>query len=334
MGRRMEDVAERAKVSVATVSHVVNKTRYVAPETRDRVLKAIQDLNYYKDAHARRLAIGQSDFFGLIVSDIENPFFPELIKSFESAALDRGFDLMLSNTNYDPRRTQQAVRKMIENKVRGVAVMTSEFNPALTAELTANRVAVVILDQGDMQPYTSCIRVNYSEGIHEAIQHLVDLGHREIAFIAGPQSLRSAVTRRKAAADALRKHEVEAAPIIEANHRAEGGISAVETLLKSGRFPTAILCSNDLMAIGAMSAIQEAGLRVPEDVSVVGFDDIYFARLARPPLTTVNLPRERVGALAFQALQRIVRSKNSMGAEYSVDTQLVVRKSTGPAPAK
>ncbi|HEV2418083.1 MAG TPA: LacI family DNA-binding transcriptional regulator, partial [Terriglobia bacterium] len=147
MGHRMEDVAERANVSIATVSHVVNKTRYVAPDTKKRVLKAIQDLNYYKDAHARRLAIGQSDFFGLIVSDIGNPFFPELIKSFETAALDRGFDLMLSNTNYDPRRTQQAVRKMIENKVRGVAVMTSEFSSALTTELTANRVAVVFLDQ-------------------------------------------------------------------------------------------------------------------------------------------------------------------------------------------
>lgn len=330
----MEDVAERASVSVATVSHVVNKTRYVAPETRNRVLKAIQELNYYKDAHARRLAIGQSDFFGLIVSDIENPFFPEIIKSFETAALDRGFDLMLSNTNYDPRRTQQAVRKMIENKVRGVAVMTSEFNSELTAELTANRVAVVFLDQEGLRPYTSCIHVNYAEGIYEAIQHLVDLGHREIAFIAGPQSLRSAVTRRKAAADAMRKHGIESAQVIEANHRAEGGISAVETLLKSGRFPTAILCSNDLMAIGAMSAIQESGLRVPEDVSVVGFDDIYFARLARPPLTTVNLPRERVGALAFQSLQRIIRSKNGGGAEYRVETQLVVRKSTGPAPAK
>ncbi|MGH9354435.1 MAG: LacI family DNA-binding transcriptional regulator [Terriglobia bacterium] len=334
MGHRMEDVAHRANVSVATVSHVVNKTRYVAPGTRDRVLKAIQDLNYHRDAHARRLAIGQSDFFGLIVSDIVNPFFPELIKSFETAALDRGFDLMLSNTNYDPRRTQQAVRKMIENKVRGVAVMTSEFSVALTVELTANRVAVVFLDEGTVQPYTSCIRVNYSEGIYEAIHHLVELGHREIAFIAGPQSLRSAVTRRKAAADALRKHGVESAQTIEANHRAEGGISAVETLLKSSRFPTAVLCSNDLMAIGAMSAIQEAGLRVPEDVSVVGFDDIYFARITRPPLTTVNLPRDRVGSLALKALQRIIRSKNGTGAEYIVDTHLVIRKSTGPAAVR
>jgi DNA-binding LacI/PurR family transcriptional regulator len=327
----MEDVARRANVSTATVSHVVNKTRYVSPETRLRVMTAIQELRYYKDAHARRLAIGQSDFFGLIVSDIVNPFFPELIKSFETAALDCGFDLMLSNTNYDPRRTQHAVRKMIENKVRGVAIMTSEFSPELTDELTANRVAVVFLDQGEIKPYTSCIQVKYSEGIYEAIHHLFELGHREIAFIAGPQTLRSAVTRRKAAEDALRQHGIEPTQTLEANHRAEGGISAVETLLKSGRFPTAILCSNDLMAIGAMSAIHEAGLRVPEDVSVVGFDDIYFARIARPSLTTVNLPRDRVGALALKALQRIIRSKKNTGSEYVVETHLVVRKSTGPA---
>ena len=130
MTSRMKDVAERAGVSVTTVSHVVNKTRQVAPETRRRVLEVIRDTNFYKNVHARRLARGGSDFFGLIVSDIGNPFFPEIIKSFETAALDRGFDLLLCNTNYDPHRTQAAVRKMIENKVRGVAVMTSELGTA------------------------------------------------------------------------------------------------------------------------------------------------------------------------------------------------------------
>jgi DNA-binding LacI/PurR family transcriptional regulator len=332
MSHRMEDVAERAGVSVTTVSHVMNKTRFVARDTRQRVLKAIRELNYYKDAHARKLAKGQSDFFGLIVSDIENPFFPEIIKSFETAALNRSFDLMLSNTDYDPRRAQHAVQKMIENKVRGVAVMTSEFSPELAQQLTANRVCVVFLDVGQPQPYISNIKVDYARGIFQAIDHLYGLGHQTIAFIAGPQSLRSAAVRRRAFTDALHQHGLMTEVTIEGNHRVDGGVKAIETLLQRPNFPSAILCSNDLTAIGAITALQDAGLRVPEDVSIVGFDDIYLARIVRPGLTTVNLPRERVGALAFEALQKMLRSKARPGAEYVVETQLQIRKSTAPAP--
>jgi DNA-binding LacI/PurR family transcriptional regulator len=331
MSHRMEDVAEKAGVSVTTVSHVMNKTRFVARDTRRRVLKAIQDLNYYKDAHARKLAKGQSDFFGLIVSDIENPFFPEIIKSFETAALNRRFDLMLSNTNYDSRRTQHAVQKMIENKVRGVAIMTSEFSPELAQELTANRVCVVFLDVGQKQPYISNIKIDYAKGIFQAIDHLYGLGHQTIAFIAGPQSLRSAAVRRKAFVDALHQHGLMTEETVEGNHRVDGGVRAVQSLLEREAFPTAILCSNDLTAIGAITALQDAGLQVPEDVSVVGFDDIYLARIMRPALTTVNLPREQVGALAFEALQKMLRSKARPGAEYVVETQLQIRKSTAPA---
>src|SRR5215831_11858523 len=133
MPSKMKDVAERSGVSVTTVSHVVNKTRHVAQETRQRVLQAMGELNYYKNAHARRLVRGKSDFFGLIISDIENPFFPELIKSFETAAWEQGIDILLCTTHYQPDRNQAALRKMIENKVAGVAVMTSRLDPILAA---------------------------------------------------------------------------------------------------------------------------------------------------------------------------------------------------------
>ncbi len=331
MAHRMREVAERAGVSVTTVSHVMNRTRFVAPQTRRRVLDAIRDLSYYKDAHARRLAVGRSDFFGLIVSDIQNPFFPEIISSFETAALEKRFDVLLCNTNYDTKRTEAAVRKMIENKVRGVAVMTSEFSSTLSEELTSNQVAVVFLDLGRVQPYMSNIRVNYSDGIFEAIKHLHDLGHEDIAFIAGPQLLRSAVIRREAFIDALEQWGLPSDRTLESNHKVDGGIAAVQVLLQSDRLPTAILCSNDLTAIGAMSALQEAGLCVPDDVSVVGFDDIYFSRIAVPPLTTVGLSRERLGKLALEALHKMLRNKKRRGAEYVVGTQLAVRKSTARA---
>ncbi|MGH9433692.1 MAG: LacI family DNA-binding transcriptional regulator [Terriglobia bacterium] len=331
MAAGMKEVAHRAKVSVTTVSHVLNKTRHVAPETETRIRRAIEELGYYKNAHARRLARGHSDFFGLIVSDICNPFFPEIIKSFETVALEKGKDLFLCNTNYEPHRTRAAVRRMIENQAPGVAVMTSEMDPDLAKELAANEVAVVFLDVGEVKPWMSNIRVNYSRGISQAILHLRELGHQDFAFISGPKTLRSANLRRNAFIETLESSGLSSQRTLEGNHRADGGAEAARLLLSQPRLPTAILCSNDLTAIGVLQALGEAGVDVPGEVSVVGFDDIDLAHFAQPPLTTAMLSREELGRMAFKALQRILTSKNHMGAEYVVDTQLVIRKSTAQA---
>ena len=340
MPYRMKDVATRAGVSVTTVSHVLNNSRFVAPETRRRIMEVIRDLGFYKNAHARRLVCGRSDFYGLIVSDLRNPFFPEIITSFESAALETGFDLFLCNTNYDPARAEAAVRKMIENKVRGVAILTSEIPGDVTAALVAHQVPTVFLDIGFVQPYTSNIRVDYAGGIHKAIDFLVGLSHNTFAFIAGPQNLRSAVVRRQSFLAALDRNNILHYRLVEGNHTVEGGMAAARALLKEPNFPTAILCSNDLTAIGANAVLQKAGLRVPADVSIVGFDDINLASLVFPPLTTVNLPRDRLGKLAFHALQQILKAEAGEGNEHVIETSLVVRESTArastipvPAPA-
>ena len=331
MAAGMKEVASRAKVSVTTVSHVLNKTRHVDGETQRRVLAAIEELGYYKNAHARRLARGRSDFFGLIVSDICNPFFPEIIKSFETVALEKGKDLFLCNTNYEPHRIRAAVRRMIENKAPGVAVMTSEMDPDLAAELAANEVAVVFLDVGEVKPWMSNIRVNYSRGISQAMLHLRELGHQDFAFISGPKTLRSANLRRNAFIESLETWGLSSERTLEGNHRADGGAEAARILLSQRRLPTAILCSNDLTAMGVLQALGEAGVDVPGEVSVVGFDDIDLAHFAHPPLTTSILSREELGRVAFKALQRILTSKNHKGAEYVIDTQLVIRRSTAQA---
>jgi DNA-binding LacI/PurR family transcriptional regulator len=330
MAARMKDVAERVGVSVATVSHVLNNTRFVAPETRRRVLEAIRELNYYQNVHARRLARGSSDFYALIISDIENPFFPELIKSFEMQAVEHGLDVLLCPTSYNPDRIAGAVRKAIENKVRGVAVMTTQAGPEVAAELTAHQMPVVSLDLATVGPYQSSIRVDYSRGASQAVEHLWKLGHRRIGLIAGPGARRSAARYREAVVEALKQRGLEPLRIVEGNGNVDGGVAGVRVLLAEKTRPTAIFCGNDLTAIGALAALEDAGLRVPDDVSVVGSDDILFARLARPPLTTVKLPRELLGKLAFKALEKMLRSKQRRGAEYVLRTQLVVRGSTGP----
>jgi LacI family transcriptional regulator len=326
----MRDVAGMAGVSITTVSHIVNETRAVAPHTREKVLRAMRELKFHRNAYGRRLARGHSDSYGLIISDVENPFFPELIKSFEDFVTDRGCDILLCATNYDPERARKAVARMIENKVLGVAVVTAQIGVELIEELRDADIPVFRVDA--VEPPGRClsnVRVDYSTGAREAVAHLKALGHRDIAYIAGPRTRISAVTCRQAFSDALRSLRLPRPRTVEVNNDMDGGAAAARTLLDASELPTAIVCCNDLAALGAMRALLEAGVSVPRDVSILGVDDISFARYATPALTTVRVPRDRLGRLAFEGLERMVRSKRRSGSQYSLETTLVVRQSTG-----
>ena len=325
---RMKDVAVRSGVSESTVSHVLNNTKFVSPGVRERVLAAMSELKFHGNAHARRLARGHSDFLGLIISDIENPFLPGLVKAFDLAAFESGFDVLLSTTNYDNVRTERSFRKMIENKTPGVAVMTSRIDPALGKTLEASGIASVFLDCGSTGPLRSNIRLDYAKGTHEAVNFLYSLGHRQFAFIAGPQNRPSHAAYRDALIEAL--HLLDLKPrLLDGDNDMASGESAVQRLMTERPLPTAIVCSNDLTAIGAIKALLEAGIGVPQDISVVGADDIPFAAMCHPPLTTVQIPRERLGILACGILQQMLKDKLP-GTESVLDTTLIVRQSTGP----
>jgi DNA-binding LacI/PurR family transcriptional regulator len=330
MGHTMKDVAERAGVSLSTVSHVLNKTRYTAPETESRVLQAVEELNFHVNAHARRLAMKQTDLVGLIVSEIANPFFPEIINGFQAAAWKEGFDTLLCNTEHDATRSLNAVRNMLQSGVRGVAVMSSALDRKSVESLKASGIGVVFYNLGPAEKLISNIQIDYLKGISRAVDHLIELGHRQIAVISGPKSNRAAAALQNAMVEELEKRGLRPFPILESNFKVDGGASAVRMIIGQSSIPTAILCGNDLIAMGAMSALEEAGVNAPEDVSVIGFDDIFFAQLARPPLTTVSVPRERLGELAFKALSKMSLSKRGMGVEYRIETELVIRKSTAP----
>jgi DNA-binding LacI/PurR family transcriptional regulator len=329
---RIKDVAREAGVSTATVSHVINNSRFVSDETRAKVLHAIERCNYYPNANARSLASGRSDTLGLLISDISNPFFPELVKSIEAAAFEKGYNVILSNTDYDAERTFNNVRRFIERKVAGVALMTSELDTALIDELARCRVPVVFLDLGSAGVCMSNIVVNYEVGINEAINHLVWLGHRRIAYIGGPQRLRSAAKRLEAFRDSVLYYVTDAAPlaIYEGDFRLEGGRSAAREMFAASEIPTAIVVANDMMALGVMEECRARGLHVPEDISIIGFDDIAFASLINPPLTTVCLPRIDLGQKAVEALMATIEHPEQQGVEISIQTYLVLRDSTAP----
>lgn len=327
---RMRDVAAHCGLSESTVSHVLNGTKAVSEPAREKVLRAVRELNYHRDSDARRLACGRSNFLGLIISDIENPFYPGLIKAFETAAVDAGFEVLLCTTNYDPQRTQHAFRKMIENKAPGVAVMTSRVDPQMARYLADHGVASVFLDAGGPGPRQANVRIEYGKGVTAAVNYLHNLGHRDFALVAGPSGRASHVAYRTAVETALAGFGLTLRVVEGANDAATGD-PAVERLLTGRRLPTAVLCSNDLAAMSVSRAFFERGFRVPDDVSVVGADDIPFAAVTQPPLTTVRMPRERLGSLASQLLQQMLLEKRETGVEEVLDTELVIRKSTAAA---
>jgi LacI family transcriptional regulator len=322
-------------VSTATVSHVINKTRFVSDETKRRVLGAIESVGYTPNIHARNLASGQSRTLGLIISDITNPFFPDLVKAIQEKALELSYDVIVLNTNYKPERDVPYVQRLLELQVRGVMILTTEMDLTVIERLSSRKIAVVFLDIGRVGPHTSNIRVNYEKGVHQAVEHLLELGHRQIAFIGGPADFKSAQFRRKAFLSTMKKHRasLHTEPVIcEGDFKLESGEQAVKELLALKNRPTAIIAANDLMAMGALRELRRAGLKVPKDVSVIGCDDIWLAKLTDPQLTTIMIPRMEIGAAAVEAVLHTNSVEGRFGREIKSGTQLLVRESTGAAP--
>src|SRR6516225_5590245 len=201
----IRDVAFAAGVSTATVSNVLNNTGKVGAKTQRNVLATVKRLGYVPDVHARRLASNNRRPLGIIVSDIENPFFPEVIKSFETRARELGYDAILSDTNYDPQRTREAAERMMEHKVRGVAIMTSEISLRLVHELARRKIAVTFLDLAPVQGYMSNLRIDYLSGVEQIVNYLHRNGHRHIAFVAGRPGLKSNQERLQAYEQSMRQ---------------------------------------------------------------------------------------------------------------------------------
>jgi LacI family transcriptional regulator len=329
----IKDVAAKAAVSIATVSHVLNGTRITRPRTRERVLAAVVELGYSQNQAARNLARGTSSLLGLIVSDVRNPFFPEITAAFQDQALAHEMDAIMLNTNYDAQRTLHSVRRLIGLQVPGVAVVTSQIEPSVVDILAGRHVAAVYLDLGKVADFVSNIVLDYEHGIAQALEHLTSLGHCRIGYIGGPPKLLSIHRRKQAFIETLRRLGLDSSMAIDADFSVKGGYQACSRLL-AGHSPTAIVAGNDLTAIGILHCAYDGGLRVPEDLSVVGFDDILFAEYTQPALTTVAVPRAEIGKTAFEALWTMLADPEVKGREYRLDTHLVTRQSTGPPQSR
>ena len=328
----IHEIAKRARVSTATVSRTINRVPTVKPQLAKRVWKAVDELGYFPSVQARALVSGRSRIFGLIVSEITNPFFPEIVHVFEETAVQNNYEVLLTSTVHDTERMKIAVRRMLEHRVEGVAIVTFGMEESLLDGLKLRKVPLVFVDVGPQRPYVSNIKIDYLMGIRQAVQHLAALRHERIAFIAGPLNLKSAVARRNAFEQAMQEIGMASDPslVVEGDHTQEGGVTAFERLLRLPVRPTAVLCSNDMTAMGVMRKCYAEKIEIPRDLSVVGFDNIRIAQYMSPPLTTVEMSQAEIARIAFRALlQDVQREKpNPKGTEYILKTSLVLRETT------
>jgi DNA-binding LacI/PurR family transcriptional regulator len=328
----LDEVAKRAGVSSATVSRVLNKAHVVRNSTRLRVMKAVSDLNYHPNLHARSLAQGGSRTLGMIASNLQNPFFFDIFRTLEADAYTHGYEVVAAHTDYDSEHLVRCVRLMIGRRVAGLAVIVSEMAPDLICELAASKMRVVFYDVGSAGRTMSNIRVNYRRGIERVVEYLHSLNHRRLAFAGHHAGLGPISEREKAFVETVSRYSPGTEWRTVANQDAlEGGQQAAREILDSGFRPTAIICVNDLMAVGVLREVRERGMRVPEDVSVTGFDNIKLSEFSYPPLTTLHIPRERIGHLAFGMLVPESSRDKPAGREIVIEPELVLRDSTGPA---
>jgi DNA-binding LacI/PurR family transcriptional regulator len=332
----LQEVARRAKVSPATVSRVLNNSGRVKEAARARVLRAVDELHYHPNLHARMLARGQSRTLGLIVSNLKNPFFLDIFHALEADAHEKGFEVMVANTDYRPDQLLTQAKLMRGRRVAGLAVIVSEMEPTLIEGLVQSRIPTVFYDVGVASGRCANIRTDYARGTRRAVEYLHSLGHRYLAFIGHHTALAPLHVRERAFLDAVRDCGGESArtAVVAEEDSPAGGRDAARQLFASGFEPTAIVCVNDFMALGVSRALQDMGLAVPRDVSVVGCDNISLSEFACPPLTTIDIPRERIGHLVSGALLPDGDTSPLWGREMVIEPELIIRDSTGPPPAR
>jgi DNA-binding LacI/PurR family transcriptional regulator len=329
------EIARRARVSPATVSRVINRIPTVDSRLAKRVWKVVDEQGYYPNTQARALVLGKTRIFGLIVSEITDPFVPEIVQTFENLAVENNYEILLTSTVHNPKRMESSVRRMIERRVDGVAILTFDMEETLIEHLRFRKVPLVFADVGPDVPGITNIRIDYQNGIRQAVQHLAALRHTRIAFVAGPSHLKSALAKRDAFRASMMEIGLSPQLIVVNDHQMEGGMQALAELNRSNSRPTAVLCSNDVTAIGVMREAFNQNIKIGDDLSVVGFDDIRLAQFTVPPLTTVQMSQHELAKIAFEALLSEVESEHPSPQHhrYELTTSLVLRHSTAMAPS-
>ncbi len=333
----MKDVAERSGVSVTTVSHVVNGTRYVSEEVRLRVERVMEEIGYRPNVLARGLRRGEATLLGLVVPDATNPYFAEIARAVADACSERGYAVIVCNSDGRRDREKEAVEVLAANRVGGIFLVNVGVTERDAALFEGLDIPMVMLDREIPGIAVDSIQIDNAHGGRQATEHLLALGHRRIACIAGPSQVSPSADRVTGYRQALEALGVAFDPglVERGDFTPSSGYDCARSLMAREKRPTAIFACNDLMAFGAITALAESGLSVPDDVSVVGFDDIALAAYFNPSLTTVAQPRLEMGRAAAKILLERMRDGTlPRRRPVLMNTTLVVRRSSAPPGGK
>ncbi|QIN85175.1 substrate-binding domain-containing protein [Rubrobacter tropicus] len=328
----MAEIAALAGVSKPTVSKVMNGQPGVAAATRERVERVIAERGYVRHSAARALSAGRAGSVNLVVKEIDNAYFSEIIRGVEETLERAGLSMVLTATHDEARRHRRWLARVVEHGTDGAILVLPDEHFAHLGELRRHGVPVALVDdRGESPPDVPSVGATNFAGGFAATEHLLSLGHRRIAMISGP-AFKSTRERAAGYRTALQEAGIQPEPLLEkpGGFVAETGHGATRELLRLPDPPTAIFTGNDLQAMGVYRALYEAGLRAPDDVSVVGFDDLPFARLLTPALTTVRQPVREMGALATRMLLRVIAGEKLESARVELATSLIVRESSAP----
>lgn len=324
------DVAKAAGVSVSTVSHVINKTRFVSEEVTQRVCKAIEELNYQPNAVARSLRTRRSRIIGVVVSDITNPFFTSSVRAIEDEALKHGYNIILCDTYEQPEREREYLDILVSRQVEGIIVSPSTENASVISSIAREGMPVVFLDREIAGTHVDIVECDSERDAYVATTYLINQGHSRIGIICGRLDVSTGALRLAGYNKALVEHgiTVDERLVKIANYKRELAYAQTLQLLDAEAPPTSLLVCNNTMIIGALAAIRDLGVKIPDDLSLVGFDDPEWASLMYPPLTVVSQPVRELGVKATQLLiERIENGLDGGQKRITLMSDLVVRDS-------
>jgi LacI family transcriptional regulator len=326
----MRDVAERAGVSVTSVSHVINETRPVSYELRERVLAAMEELGYQPNRLARSLRSGKTQTIGMIVPDSADPFFAEVARGIEDTAFENGYSLILCNSDANLGKEAFYTDVLVEKQVDGILFLAAGLSTERILDLQQRGMPVVVVDRELPGAHVDLVVTDNAGGGWSATRHLIDLGHRRIGYITAPSDLTLSEYRSTGYRKALEEAGIAADEnlVVRGDFDFKSGYRAARQLLANDKQPTAIFASNDIMAIGAICAAVESGLQVPQDLSVVGYDDIPLASYSNPPLTTIAQPNYDMGVRAASLLLERLHDPGRPSQRIVLDVELRIRRST------
>lgn len=326
----IQQVADHAGVSTATVSRVMANSERVSEKLTQKVLKSVAELEFSPNRTASSLRTKRTKRIGVIISDIQNPFFTSVIRGIEEVLEEYNFVLFLCNTDEDPAREKIQIRTLISEGVEGIIIATSHSDFDTHIRLT-DRISIVAIDRTYNENSLDAVSVTNKHGVYEAVSHLLSLGHQSIGFIGGPKTLSTSNERFEGYKDALLSKDLQLTPnyYCYSDFRQAGGYKAMKDLLRLSSPPSAVVVANNLMTLGALEAINESKLKIPDDIAIIGFDDMSWAPSLNPPLTAIAQPTYELGKVAAELLLDRLKDKDRPYRTVLLNTQLIIRASCG-----